>query len=112
MELNTIGTVTTWNDAAQKINSNFEKIGVAIQTIESVGIGVITSPDDSIKIETTSDGLSIGVIANNLVASKSGLFVTSNKIGVAIDPSEGNRLVMTPTGLLRVDSENLWQKME
>lgn len=38
MELNRIGNVTTWNDASNKLNQNFEKIELAVAGLEEATI--------------------------------------------------------------------------
>lgn len=35
MELNRINNITTWNDASERLNENFDKIGLAIDTLDS-----------------------------------------------------------------------------
>lgn len=35
MELNTVKTITTWNDAAESINSNTQKIGIELDKLKS-----------------------------------------------------------------------------
>lgn len=111
MELNRINNITTWNDASERLNENFDKIGLAIESIESAVAGEITSTDGSIGVTIDEGGVNLSVKIGNLIQDKKGLYASGNKIGIAIDPNEGNRLVMTATGMLRVESENYWEEI-
>lgn len=111
MAIRKIKTQTTWNDAAEAINDNFTSIGQQIDNITMQSIGVITPLDDTVSVGTTEGGITIGVNASALVTPNKGLTVIGNRIGVLIDATEGNRLTMTATGALRVESENFWAEI-
>ncbi|MBO7315497.1 MAG: hypothetical protein J6U49_07520 [Alistipes sp.] len=105
-----IGRSTTSVMSQAAVASELAKRDEAIENLKVGAIGVITSPDDSISVDSVEGGVSIGVNASKVVDHKRGLSVVGNLIGVAIDPNEGNRLIMTATGLLRVESENYWEQ--
>jgi hypothetical protein len=94
------------------ITAELKKRDAAIEQIVANSIGVITSPDESISVGNNSNGVTIGVNATKVIAEKSGLKAQGNRIGVAIDPSKGNRLTLTPSGELRVESENYWNELK
>ena len=105
----TPGTSTTATMSQDAISRELAKRDEAIEAIKIGSIGVITSPDDSIEVDNTISGVSIGVKTSTIVAPKQGLQVVGNRIGILIDPSENNRITITQDGALLVESENFWQ---
>lgn len=84
-------------DNPSKIVEESDTIGAAIQKVvdhlNSVSIGA------AVGISSPKKTISIGVDS-----------VTNNTtIDVKIDNNEGNRLILTTTGALRVESENYWK---
>ena len=108
----TVGVSETSVMSQAAVTAELKKRDAAIEQLKGATIGVITSPDESISVSSDSEGVTIGVNASKVVAEGRGLKVQGNRIGVAIDPSEGNRLTFTPLGELRVESENFWQKLD
>lgn len=107
-----IGTSTTSVMSQAAITSELAKRDEAIKKLQMESIGVITSPDESISVGSDEGGVVIGVNVSKIADSKRGLSVENNRIGIAIDPNAGNRLVMTATGMLRVESENHWKEIQ
>jgi hypothetical protein len=101
-----LSTTSTMSQAA--ITSELAKRDKAIENLKVGAIGIITSPDDTIAVESTETGLEIGVNANKLILANGGLRVVENRIGLAIDNSEGNLIYQTDEGALRVDGDNYW----
>lgn len=108
----TVGVSETSLMSQAAITAELKKRDAAIEQIKVNAIGVIASPDESILVGSDSKGVTIGVNASRVVAEGRGLQVQGNRIGVAIDPSDDNRLTLTSAGTLRVESENFWTEIQ
>lgn len=84
-------------DKPIKIVEESDTIGVAIQKVVD-------------HLNTVSIGAAVGISSPKKTISVGVDSTTNNTtIDVKIDNNEGNRLVLTPTGALRVESENYWK---